>query len=70
MTTATHGYCKKCVEVQPVLWAHFTSLTIQGTLSRQFEGMEATCEVCGFEIAKFGQLGPTQDLRAMVAEDA
>lgn len=70
MTTATHSYCKKCSEVQPVLWTHFTSITIQGALSRQFEGMEAVCEVCGFEIGKFGQLSPVQDLRTLEAADA
>lgn len=52
---ATHAYCRKCSNVQPILWSHFTEVIMIGiTPQRTFEGMEAKCEVCGFEIAKIG----------------
>jgi len=59
---ATHAFCKKCSEVQPILWQSFKSITVQGDKSREFTGMDATCEVCGFEIAKVGSLGPVNFL--------
>jgi len=53
---ATHGYCRKCSEVQPVIWNHFRRETYVGTdLVRTFTGMCAECEVCGFEVAQLGQ---------------
>jgi len=52
--SATHGYCRKCAEVQPLIWRHFKEVTMVETVLT-FEGMEANCEVCDFSIAKLGQ---------------
>lgn len=62
MSDVTHGLCKKCSQMQPIIWSGFVQETISGTLSRRFEGMEAKCEVCNFEIARLGRLDPVRDI--------
>jgi len=65
---ATHGFCKKCSEVQPILWENFKLVTIDINKKRSFTGMEAVCEVCGFIVAKVGSLSLIENLE-LVGED-
>lgn len=52
---ATHAYCRKCSEIQPVRWEHFHQEIYVGvTKARTFTGMTMICEVCDFELAQIG----------------
>jgi ribosomal protein L37E len=61
--TATHGFCRKCNEVQPLDWAHFKQVrplvSQRGIGAKCFEGMEAKCAVCGFDVCQVGRVYTT-----------
>lgn len=56
MSDATHAFCRKCNDVQPVDWSSFKQVTMAADASRGrvFKGVEAKCAVCAFEIVQLG----------------
>lgn len=57
---ATHVFCRKCSDVQPVKWDRFHEVTLfNPRKQRVFHGFAAICEVCGFEIARIGNAQTT-----------
>lgn len=58
MTDVTHAFCRKCNEVQPVTWRRFKQVVpaLDCSSGRVFEGMEAACDICNYEVAKLGSI--------------
>jgi hypothetical protein len=61
MSSVTHGKCPACNSYQPILWhkVHIEEIKANGQVGI-FDGMNAECRRCKFEIASLGTIHQKQ----------
>ncbi len=57
-SVATHAFCARCSQVEPVVFTHITIVEVGGLHKREFVGLGVKCQTCGFKITRIGTLGP------------
>lgn len=57
MSNVTHGKCPACNSYQPIIWraVHIEEIHDNGRAG-VFDGMNAECRRCNFEIASLGSI--------------
>jgi hypothetical protein len=57
MSEVTHGKCPACRSYEPIIWnrIHIEEVHVDGKVG-VFDGMDARCRRCDFEIASLGTI--------------